>query len=84
MDSGKGYADLVYLPSPKNPDKPALLIELKYNRTVEVADDQIRRKEYLQKLEHYKGNLLIISVNYNEDVKSEEYKHHTCRIERNA
>ena len=84
LDSGKGYADLVYLPSPKNPDKPALLIELKYNRTVEVADDQIRRKEYLQKLEHYKGNLLIISVNYNEDVKSEEYKHHTCRIERNA
>lgn len=80
LDSGKGYADLVYLPSPKNPDKPALLIELKYNRTVEVADDQIRRKEYLQKLEHYKGNILIISVNYNKDVKSDDYKHHTCRI----
>ena len=82
LDSGKGYADLVYLPSPKSSDKPALLIELKYNRTVEVADDQIRRKEYLQKLEHYKDNLLVISVNYNKDVKSEEYKHHTCRIER--
>ena len=82
LDSGKGYADLVYLPSPKNPDRPALLIELKYNRTVGAADDQIRRKEYLQKLEHYKGNMLIISIHYNKDVKSEEYKHHTCRIER--
>ncbi|MBR6223797.1 MAG: AAA family ATPase [Lachnospiraceae bacterium] len=82
LDTGKGYADLCYLPSPKNPDKPALLIELKYNRSVEVADDQIRRKEYLQKMEHYKGNILIISVNYNKDVKSEEYMHHVCRIER--
>ncbi len=82
LDSGKGYADLVYLPSPKNPDKPALLIELKYNRSVEVADDQIRKKEYLQKLEHYKGNILVISINYNKDIKSEEYKHHVCRIEK--
>lgn len=39
LDSGKGYVDLTYLPSPKNPDKPALLIELKYNRTADVADD---------------------------------------------
>lgn len=80
LDSGKGYADLVYLPSPKNPDKPALLIELKYNRSVEVADDQIRKKEYLQKLEHYKGNILVISINYNKDVESPEYKHHVCKI----
>ena len=26
LDSGKGYADIVYLPSPKHPDKPALLV----------------------------------------------------------
>ena len=84
LDSGKGYVDLVYLPSPKNADKPALLIELKYNRSVDMAANQIRNKEYMQKLEHYKGNILLISVNYDKeaDVNSSEYKHHTCMIEK--
>ena len=84
LDSGKGYVDLVYLPSPKNPDKPALLIELKYNRSVATAADQIRNKEYIQKLEHYKGNILVIGVNYDKeaDTESDDYKHHTCRIEK--
>ncbi|MBR1743752.1 MAG: AAA family ATPase [Lachnospiraceae bacterium] len=84
LDSGKGYADLVYLPSPKCPDKPALLIELKYNKSAETAADQIRNREYMQKLEHYKGNLLIVGVNYNRDADAgdDEYKHHTCRIEK--
>ena len=44
LDSGKGYVDLVYLPSPKNPNKPALLIELKYDKTRETAVDQIRER----------------------------------------
>ena len=84
LDSGKGYVDLVYLPSPKDPDKPALLIELKYNRSVTTAADQIRNKEYMQRLEHYKGNILVIGVNYDKeaDTESDDYKHHTCRIEK--
>ena len=84
LDSGKGYADLVYLPSPRYPDKPALLIELKYDKSVSAAADQIRNKEYLQKLEHYKGNILVVSVNYDKgaDANDLDYKHHTCRIEK--
>ena len=84
LDSGKGYADLVYLPSPKCPDKPAILIELKYNQSVRTAADQIRSREYLQKMEHYKGNILVVSVNYDKDVDTDDpdYKHHTCRIEK--
>lgn len=84
LDSGKGYADLVYLPSPNHSDKPALLIELKYDKTIEAAADQIRDKNYPQKLEHYKDNMLLVSVNYDKDVSSTDvlYKHHSCRIER--
>ena len=84
LDSGKGYVDLVYLPSPKNPDKPALLIELKYDKTLETAADQIRNKNYPQKLEHYKDNLLVVCINYDKDVSSTDvlYKHHSCSIER--
>ncbi len=74
----------MYLPSPKYPDKPALLVELKYDKSVKTAADQIRDRNYPQKLEHYQGNLLLISVNYNKDAVSAEegYKRHECRIER--
>ena len=84
LDSGKGYADIVYLPSPKYPDKPALLVELKYDKTLETAADQIRDRNYPQKLEHYKGNILLVSVNYEKEIQAGEegYKHHSCKIER--
>ena len=83
LDTGKGYADIVYLPAPQYPDKPALLIELKYEKDVVTAADQIRDKKYFQKLEHYKGNLLLVSINYDKTVSSTEkgYKHHSCMIE---
>ncbi len=84
LDSGKGYADIVYLPSPKYPDKPALLVELKYNKDVRTAMDQIRSRNYPQALEHYKGNILLVCVNYDKDVPAGEegYKRHRCLIER--
>ena len=36
------------------------------------------------KLYHYKGNILLVSVNYNKEVPSTDvkYKHHSCRIEK--
>ena len=84
LDTGKGYADIVYLPSPKYPDKPALLVELKYNKSVKTALDQIRARNYPQVLEHYKGNILLVCINYDKDIPSDEpdYKHHTCSIEK--
>ncbi len=82
LDSGKGYADLVYLPSPKYPDKPALLMELKYNKDVKTAADQVRSRNYPLVLEHYAGNTLIVSVNYDKNTRGEGFKKHSCRIER--
>ena len=84
LDSGKGYCDLVYLPAPKHPDKPALLIELKYDKSLETAADQIRNKNYPQKLEHYRDNILLVSINYDKDISSKDvlYKHHSCSIEK--
>lgn len=84
LDTGKGYADIVYLPSPKQTDKPALLVELKYNKTVKTAADQIRNRNYPQKLTHYEGNLLLVSVNYDSNAGNTEddYKRHSCIIEK--
>lgn len=84
LATGKGYADLVYLPSIEYSDKPALLIELKYNKNVEAAIAQIHRQNYPQVLEKYKGNILLVGLNYNRDEPHEsvKFKHHTCVIER--
>ena len=84
FDSGKGYADIVYIPSPKYPEKPVLLVEQKYEKSVDSALSQIRRQEYPDRLEHYKGNILLVSINYDRDVENDspKFKHHTCSIER--
>ena len=84
FDSGKGYADIVYLPSPRYPEKPALLVELKYNKDADTAISQIRRREYPDRLKHYEGNILLVAIDYDREIssKSTDYKHHSCRIER--
>ncbi|MBQ9210675.1 MAG: AAA family ATPase [Clostridia bacterium] len=82
-DAGKGFADLFLIPGPAYPDKPALVIELKYNQTAEGAISQIKRREYPARLEHYAGNILLVGINYdkNASVESADFKHHTCAIE---
>lgn len=83
LDSGKGYADIVFIPSPKFSDKPAMVIELKYNKDAETALSQIKNRNYPDRLEHYKGNILLVGIDYDKDVSStnQEYKHHKCVIE---
>ena len=43
--TGKGYADLVMIPR-RNVNKPALVIELKFNHSADTAIDQIKQKNY--------------------------------------
>ena len=83
LDSGKGYVDLAYLPAPGYSDKPVLLIELKYNHTADTALNQIKRQKYDERLEHYKGNILLVGINYNREKSNTNpaFKHHSCRIE---
>ncbi len=82
MDSGKGFADITFLPSPKFPDKPAILVELKYEEKENTAIDQIIRQNYPDRLTHYKGNLLLVGITYQKGLQntSPEFKHHTCKI----
>ncbi len=83
MDSGKGYVDIAYLPAPKYQTIPALVVELKYNRSAETAMSQIRRQKYPDRLMHYKGNMLLVAIDYDKDISntSSEFKHHKCIIE---
>ena len=84
MQAGRGYADLVYIPSPKYPDKPAILVELKWNKDAETAMTQILDRRYPDSLEKYRGNIIHVAIDYNKEVTSgcKGYKHHSCRIGR--
>ncbi len=74
---GKGFADLVYLPLQKNSDKPAILMELKWNKSAETAITQIKERQYPKALEDYAGEILLVGIDY-----QKETKEHTCVIER--
>lgn len=74
---GKGFADLVFLPRKKFQEKPALVVELKWDKSAEGALEQVRKKEYCRSLEEYQGGLLLVGVNY--DKKTKE---HSCKIEK--
>ena len=76
LPTGKGYADLVYLPKP-GVNKPALLIELKFDKSALTAITQIKEKNYLQFFKNYKGEVLLVGINYSKDTKT-----HQCIIER--
>ena len=83
VDTGKGYADLILIPSPKYSDKPALVIELKYDKDADGAIAQIKRRNYPDRLEHYEGNILLVGINYEKGVQSDDskFKRHSCVIE---
>ena len=55
---------MVYLPKKKFPEKPALVIELKWDKTAESAIAQIKQKQYCQSLAEYQGNILLVGFNY--------------------
>ena len=76
IPAGKGYADLIYVPRYQG-SYPALIVELKWNQSVETAIDQIKRKNYVQALDGWEGSILLVGVNY--DPRS---KKHACKIER--
>ena len=82
LDTGKGYADVVFIP--RVPDRPALLVELKYEKDADTAIAQIHGQRYPDRLVHYRGNLILVGINYDKEIRNDQptFKHHSCRIER--
>ena len=76
LPSGKGIADVVYLPKRKSV-LPALIIELKWNKSSEGAIAQIKRNNYPAVLKDYGDEIVMVGINY--DAKTKE---HNCIIEK--
>lgn len=74
--AGKGFADIVFVPR-KQVDKPAMIVELKWDRSAEGAIGQIKEKNYAGVLKDYVGNLLLVGINYDK-----KQKKHQCVIEK--
>lgn len=78
LPAGRGFADYVFFPKPEYAEEmPALLVELKWNKSAETALQQVKEKKYVQAIENYTGKILLVGINY--DKKS---KTHECVIER--
>ncbi len=78
LPTGRGFADVVFLPLPSS-GKPALVVELKYDKTAETAIQQIKEKHYTQVLEGYSGEILLVGISYD---KNGGDKKHSCVIEK--
>ena len=77
MPSGKGYADLVFIPRVNAGFRPAMVVELKYNKSADTAINQIKEKKYHGALSGYSDKILLVGISYDKDSKK-----HTCEIEK--
>ncbi len=75
--AGKGFADIVCIPRPRYADRPALVLELKWDKSVQAAIAQIKARSYPAALQDYQGNLLLVGINYDRASKT-----HSCVIEK--
>ena len=77
LSAGRGFADFVYIPKPEYiADYPALVVELKWNKSADTALKQIKEKRYPESLLQYTGKILLVGINYNKKTKE-----HQCLIE---
>ena len=74
--TGKGYADFTFHPRRKN--DIAFIVELKKDEEPDVALNQIKEKEYVEKFrkEHKDRKVLAVAICYNS-----KNKEHHCKIE---
>ena len=73
LPAGKGFADMAFIPKG---DKPAMVVELKWDTDADTAISQIKEKKYPKGLEKYTDNMLLVGISY--DTKNRK---HSCKIE---
>ena len=77
LPTGKGFADICFIPRKLHLDKPAAIIELKWDKSATGTLAQIKEEHYTAALHDYAGDLLLVGINYNRDAKK-----HECVIEK--
>ena len=68
------YADLALIPR-YGGRRPAVVVELKWNKPVTAAIDQIHQRNYPEAVRRFTDNILLVGISYDEKTKQ-----HTCEI----
>ncbi len=77
LPTGKGFADVAFIPKYPTQNFPAFIVELKVNGSTDTAMQQIEDRKYGSNLLQYRGNMILVAVNY--DLNASDKKH-TCQI----
>ncbi|MEZ3485097.1 MAG: ATP-binding protein [Lachnospiraceae bacterium] len=77
LPGGKGFADICLIPRKLHMDKPAVIIELKWDMDAKGAIAQVKDRNYVDALKDYEGNLLLAGISYDRKTKT-----HSCVIEK--
>ena len=75
LPTGKGFADLAFLPRPHHQDKPAMLVGLKWDQSAKTAIHQIKERQYPKFFGDAK-QVLLVGISYDRKTKQ-----HDCKIE---
>ena len=81
LPTGKGFADIVFIPK-HNVDAavyPPMVIELKWDENAQTAIQQIKDRNYPEKLKSFE-KVLLVGISYTRDIKDHNKKHQ-CMIE---
>ncbi len=77
LPTGKGFADVAFIPKYPTQNYPAFIVELKVNSSTDTAMQQIEDRKYGSNLLQYRGNMILVAVNYDPNASD---KKHTCQI----
>ena len=56
---------------------------LKWDKSSDAAIAQIKKKQYMQSLKDYHGQVILAGINYDStDSTKDDYKRHSCSIEK--
>ena len=80
MPAGDGFVDVAFLPK-YDSDYPILVIELKWNKDVETAIQQIKNRHYPDSFKGYGRDIILVGITYDKDEKPGE-RTHICKIEK--
>ncbi|MGN0356197.1 MAG: hypothetical protein ACI4EI_14140 [Muricoprocola sp.] len=69
----------MFLPRVNAGKRPAMVVELKYNKSADSAIQQIKENRYQGALSGYSDRILLVGINY--DADGDAKKKHTCVIE---
>lgn len=73
----RSFEETCLIPRKAHIDKPAVVIELKWDSSAYGALAQIKERNYTESLKDYQGDLILAGINYDRKNKT-----HTCIIEK--